>query len=108
MKSTIELDALIENYQKELVLVHFMKIGSGKAFIMRQMLLEVVHRFKERVELLEIDITKDQDLIQHLSIKEIPSLYVYKEGKLEVIYAGICPKEKINISIEQLLDISNN
>ncbi len=107
MQASKKLNTLISKYLKNIVLVHFTTPGSGKGYIMGQMLIDIVHQFSKEVEFLEIDLTKDRGLSQEIGLKEVPTLFFYVRGNLEAKLSGICPKEKINQTIQQLIDKLN-
>lgn len=94
----MELELKDENF-KELVkegkvLVDFYATWCGPC----QMLGPVLEEFAkehEDIKVVKVNIDEHEDLAQEFGIMSVPTMQVYKDGKLERTQSGFMPKEMI-------------
>lgn len=105
MIASTKLKSRIEQTGKELMIIHFSARWSGSAFLMQNVLVDLIPNYPEQVGLLEIDIETEQELVQSLSIGEIPTLWVFNthNDTLEAIYTGILSKQRLKQELNSIL-----
>ena len=65
---------------------------------------ELKNDLGDRLRVVKIDTEKHQSLSQKFNIKGIPTMILFKEGKLLWRQSGVLPKEEIRRQIEGFLD----
>tara|TARA_B100000963_G_C22604277_1_gene661697 strand:+ start:1083 stop:1388 length:306 start_codon:yes stop_codon:yes gene_type:complete len=71
--------------------------------VLSPILKEIKSDFKESLIILKIDIDKNNILCEKLQVKGVPSLILYKSGKLIWKQSGLITKNEIKNTIENKL-----
>lgn len=67
------------------------------------LLERIVQQAKGRLQLVKIDIDKNQDLAMQLRIKSVPTVYAFQGGRPVDAFVGAQPESKIRQFVERLL-----
>ena len=101
-----DLEDLGNKYWEDTIIVHLLAEWSGTAYLMKNILKDVLSNYKNQVKLIEIDIDQDPQLANELSITVIPTLLLIHKSKLVQIYSGILSKQRLKAEID-LIILSN-
>ena len=77
------------------VLIDFFAEWCGPCKMMPQILKEVKSAFKTEVTILKIDVDKNQKLAQQYGIQGVPTLVLFKKGKIVWRQSGVVPAKDI-------------
>ena len=75
----------------------------GPCKVLSPILKEIKSDFKESLIILKIDIDKNNMLCEKLQVKGVPTLILYKSGKLIWKQSGLISKNEIKNTIENKL-----
>lgn len=95
-----------ENYDNEVLntkgvcLVDFYATWCGPCMMLAPVLEEVANS-RSGYNIMKVDVDKNPEVTKKLSIDTIPTLCIYKDGKLIEKKVGYMPKEKIIDFIEK-------
>lgn len=105
MITSTKLKSIIDQHEKGLIVIHFWAKWSGSAFLMDNILKDLIPNYHGKVGFQEIDVEKDQELVQSLSIAEIPTLVFFNSynNTLEGIYTGIFSKHRLKSELDAIL-----
>jgi len=100
-----------ENFEKEVlsskqpVLVEFSTDWSGTSHILAQIIKEIAGKFKDDIKFCKIDIDEYKEVAKQYGIRRIPTILLYKNGKVvDFIYGAVSREiiaEKLNALIKQ-------
>jgi thioredoxin len=85
------------------VLVDFWAEWCGPCRMVAPVVEEVAKQYKGKVKVAKVDVDSNQRIASQLSIRSIPSLYVFKNGKLVEQIVGAVPKHQITSVLESVL-----
>ena len=74
------------------VLVDFGLSGGGPCKMLTPILEELSMELKDRLIVAKVNLDENQDLAMKYSIRSIPTLLLFKEGKLNDMKVGLLPK----------------
>lgn len=80
---------------KGLVLVDFYATWCGPCMMLAPTIDEISEEYKDKVEVVKVNIDDNQELAIKYNIMSIPTLALFKEGKLENMLIGLRSKEEI-------------
>lgn len=91
--ATSSFDQLINSEQ--LVLVDFFADWCGPCKMMPPILTEVKAECKDKVKIIKINVDANQALAAKLSVRGVPTLILFKEGKVLWRQSGVASKEML-------------
>jgi len=77
------------------VLVDFYADWCGPCKMMKPILEEVKQEMKDDVTIVKVDVDKNQETAASLGIQSIPTLIVFKQGKILWRQAGVVPAKQL-------------
>lgn len=78
-----------------LVLVDFYATWCGPCMMLAPTIDEISEEYKDKVEVVKVNIDDNQELAIKYNIMSIPTLALFKEGNLENMLIGLRSKEEI-------------
>ena len=85
----------------DLVLVDFYADWCGPCKMMSPILREVKTNLKEAVKIIKVNVDQHQDLASHFMVRGVPTLMLFKKGKMLWRQSGV-------LSSKDLTDIISN
>lgn len=85
------------------VLIDFWADWCQPCHMLAPIIKELKNDLGDRLRVVKIDTEKHPELSQKFNIKGIPTMILFKEGKLLWRQSGVLPKEQIRQSIEGFL-----
>ena len=76
-------------------LVDFYATWCGPCMMLAPTIDEISEEYKDKVEVVKVNIDDNQELAIKYNIMSIPTLALFKEGKLENMLIGLRSKEEI-------------
>ena len=98
--STFESEVLKSNIP---VLVDFWAEWCGPCRMVAPVVEEVARQYKGRVKVAKMDVDSNQRVATQYQIRSIPSLYIFKDGKVAGQIVGAVPKQQITSELEKVL-----
>ena len=87
----------------KLTLVNFHATWCGPYISMKPHLDEVVKRYGNDIEYERIDIDQNQDIVQHLQIRGVPTAMLVKDGEIKWRQSGVLPSSELARAVDQNL-----
>ncbi len=85
----------------KLVLVDFNAVWCGPCKILKPIVLKVVKKNAEKVELFEIDVDKNSTVANTMNVRAIPLLILYKQGKEVWRNMGLADEDLIQEKVKE-------
>ncbi len=98
--STFDAEVLKSNIP---VLVDFWAEWCGPCRMVAPVVEEVAKQYKGKIKVAKVDVDQNQKIATQYSIRSIPSLYVFKGGKIVEQIVGAVPKHQIISVIDGVL-----
>ena len=98
--STFDAEVLKSNIP---VLVDFWAEWCGPCRMVAPVVEEVAKQYKGKIKVAKVDVDQNQKIATQYSIRSIPSLYVFKGGKVVEQIVGAVPKHQIISVIDGVL-----
>jgi len=83
------------------VLVDFYADWCGPCQMMTPVLKEVADEMGDKVKIIKIDVDKNQPIAQRFGVRSIPTLILFKNGKILENKAGVMTKRDLTQMIEK-------
>ncbi len=83
------------------VLVDFYADWCGPCQMMAPVLKEVAQEMGDKVKVIKIDVDKNQPIAQRFGVRSIPTLILFKNGKVVENRAGVMTKRDLAQMIER-------
>lgn len=83
------------------VLVDFYADWCGPCQMMAPVLKEVADEMGDKVKIIKIDVDKNQPIAQCFGVRSIPTLILFKNGKIMENKAGVLTKRDLTQMIER-------
>jgi thioredoxin 1 len=83
------------------VLVDFFAEWCGPCRMMPPILHELKSGLGEKVTIIKIDVDRNSRLAEQYQVQGVPTLMVFKKGKLEWRQSGVVPAKKLQAVIQQ-------
>lgn len=104
----MEIKVTKQNYDKEIrnsqgiVLVDFWATWCGPCQMLSPILEEIGNKYKNKIKICKINVDEEQELAEKNKIMSIPSVFIYKDGKLVNNFVGYRSVEEIEELIETI------
>ena len=85
------------------VLVDFWAEWCGPCRMVAPVVDEVSRLYEGRVKFAKVDVDSNQRIATQYQIRSIPSLYLFKDGRVAGQIVGAVPKQQITVALDKLL-----
>ena len=95
-----------DNFEKEVtaseipVLVDYWATWCGPCKMVGPLVEEIASEYGQRLKVGKLDVDSNQDLALEQNVRSIPTLLIFKEGKVVAQHVGALPKNKLTEFIE--------
>ncbi len=83
------------------VVVDFHALWCGPCKVQSPILKDVAVEFGERVRVIKIDIDQNAELARRYNIQSVPTLIIFREGKVVWRHSGVTDKNQLQSVIKQ-------
>ncbi len=96
-----DFDSKVLNNRKP-VLVDFYADWCGPCNIQTPILEAVAADYKDKIDIVKVDVDQDKDLLAKYGIRSIPTLILFNEGKNVQTRVGVSNKAEVNSLISSV------
>jgi thioredoxin 1 len=64
---------------------------------------EVAKQYQGKIKVAKVDVDQNQRIATQFQIRSIPSLYIFKNGKVAGQIVGAVPKQQITSALDKIL-----
>ena len=95
-----------DNFEKEVtsseipVLVDYWATWCGPCKMVGPLVEEIASEYGQRLKVGKLDVDSNQDLALEQNVRSIPTLLIFKEGKVVAQHVGALPKNKLTEFID--------
>ena len=95
-----------DNFEEEVnssdkpVLVDYWATWCGPCKMVGPIVEEIASEYGQRLKVGKLDVDSNQDLALEQNVRSIPTLLIFKEGKVVAQHVGALPKNKLTEFIE--------
>jgi putative thioredoxin len=95
------MDLIKMSKQKPVVSV-FTADWLGSAFLLDTFIEELAAEYAEDFSFLRIEVDDDSNEVEELSIEELPTTFIMKDGEVVEFFVGLIPKRKIRQKLDKV------
>jgi thioredoxin 1 len=85
------------------VLVDFWAEWCGPCRMVAPVVEEVAKQYEGKIKVAKVDVDQNQRVATQFQIRSIPSLYIFKNGKVAGQIVGAVPKQQITSALDKIL-----
>lgn len=85
------------------VLVEFWATWCGPCKQMKPVVNEIAKEFEEQIKTVKVDIDAEPELASKFNVNGVPTLMLFKDGKMVTIVSGVTSKETLAEQINRVL-----
>ena len=85
------------------ILVDFSAEWCGPCKMMAPVLKDIAHKFEGKISVIKIDVDRNQEAAQSYNIVSVPTLMIFKNGKILWRQSGAMPLNAMEKIIEQYI-----
>ena len=89
------------------VLVDFWAEWCGPCRMVAPVVEEVAKQYEGKVKVAKVDVDQNQRIATQFQIRSIPSLYIFKNGKVAGSIVGAVPKQQITSALDKVLVVTS-
>ncbi len=108
MSATLELTK--ENFQSEVIdasvpaLVDFWATWCGPCRAIAPLVEELAEQYDGKLKVGKVDVDAQQQLAAEFGIRSIPTLLLFKDGKMAEQIVGAVPKRQLEDKVQEILE----
>ena len=108
MSALLELTK--ENFQSEVIdadvpaLVDFWATWCGPCRAIAPIVEELASQYEGKLKVGKVDVDAQQQLAAEFGIRSIPTLLLFKDGKMAEQIVGLIPKKKLEDKVQEILE----
>ncbi|MHC1703693.1 MAG: thioredoxin [Tenuifilaceae bacterium] len=85
------------------IIVDFHALWCGPCKVQSPILKDVATEYGEKVRVIKIDVDQNKELARKYNIQGVPTLIIFKEGKIAWRQSGVASKNQLQTTLSQYL-----